>query len=295
MGVSIKSDTILRAYHTALTNNLTTHQRASSQQRFYALCLALRESIAPAWLKSQQAIDAGRGKTVCYLSIEFLIGRSLRATIENLGALTEVRTALEHVELQLEDLIEEEADPGLGNGGLGRLAACFLDSLACLNIQAIGYGLRFDYGMFSQEIRDGQQYEVPDPWASNPDPWELPRLDEKVIVPFACSVHLRDSYPELVAHDPGYVLGIPVDRPIVGYAQNRINTLRLWTVNAPHPFSFDRFSSGDIFTASAQDVSVRSLVRLLYPNDATAHGKVLRTVVSGLARVHPARRANLAP
>src|SRR5882762_5119708 len=166
---------------------------------------------------------------------------------------------------RLADLLEQEPDPGLGNGGLGRLAACFLDSMATLRLPAVGYGLRYEYGMFKQSIQDGWQQERPDNWLRQPDPWEIARLDERVEVRFGCSFALRGSNLELIPNRPSTLIGIPFDRPIVGYGGTTVNTLRLWSAIAPDYFDFQRFSAGEFVGALAETLAAESLTRVLYP------------------------------
>src|SRR5205085_2562878 len=163
-------------------------------------------------------------------------------------------------------------------GGLGRLAACFLDSMATLQLPAMGYGLRYEYGMFKQSIQNGWQQEQPDNWLRRPDPWEIARLDERVEVRFGCSFALRGSNLELIPNRPSTLIGIPFDRPIVGYGGTTVNTLRLWSAIAPDYFDFQRFSAGEFVGALAETLAAESLTRVLYPDDSTTRGQGLRFV-----------------
>jgi starch phosphorylase len=210
--------------------------------------------------------------------MEFLIGRSLANNVTNLLLDPLVSEAVRQKGVDLPGLLEEEPDAGLGNGGLGRLAACFLDSLATMQFPAMGYGLRYEYGIFKQAIQDGWQREQPDNWLRRPDPWEVARLQEAVEIPIASSVELRGGALHAVAGRPSSLIGIPFDRPVVGYGGKTINTLRLWAAAAPDYFDFQRFSSGDFVGALAERLGAETFTRVLYPDDSTAMGKQLRFV-----------------
>ena len=171
---------------------------------------------------------------------------------------------------------EAEPDAGLGNGGLGRLAACFLDSLATLEIPAIGYGLRYQYGMFRQEIRNGYQVEQPDNWLLHPDPWEVARTTETLEVPLNCSFRIEGGTIHQIPRQPIHLLGVPYDRPVVGYGGKTINTLRLWAASSPDFFDFGEFSGGEFFGAVLDKTVAESLTRVLYPDDSTPRGRSLR-------------------
>ncbi len=249
---------------------------ATPREQFAALSAAVRDVLAQRWVETARRHDRANPKQVYYLSMEFLIGRSLANNVTNLllsplGAWFEKSKGV-----SLARLLEEEPDAGLGNGGLGRLAACFIDSLATLDIPAVGYGLRYDYGIFRQELRDGHQVEQPDPWLTHPDPWEVKRPAEQVTVPLASSFEVRHG--EITAHRgrPMSLLGVPYDRPVVGYGGNTINTLRLWQAATPHAFDFGEFSGGDFFGAVSDRVLAESVTRVLYPDDSTARGRSLR-------------------
>jgi len=175
-------------------------------------------------------------------------------------------------------LLEEEPDAGLGNGGLGRLAACFLDSMATMQFPAVGYGLRYEYGMFRQSIVDGWQHEQPDNWLSRPDPWEVVRPDDKVEIKLNCSMELQDGVLTPIAGRPSTLIGVPFDRPVVGYGGKTINTLRLWAAVAPVSFDFQAFSHGEFVSALAATLAAKSLTRVLYPDDSTTRGQALRFV-----------------
>ena len=204
------------------------------------------------------------------------MGRTLRNNMMNLAAEPIVRRAMEQEGWDLEQLIEEEPDAGLGNGGLGRLAACFIDSLATLQYPAIGYGLRYEYGIFRQSIRDGWQIEQPDNWLRNTDPWEVVRPGKVYVVPLNAKFELQGGGIAVTRNRPSTLLGIAYDRPVVGYGANCINTLRLWAAAAPESFDFAEFSHGDFAGAVIQNVAAESLTRVLYPDDSTVAGRSLR-------------------
>ena len=173
-------------------------------------------------------------------------------------------------------MLEQEPDAGLGNGGLGRLAACFLDSMATMQIPAMGYGLRYEYGIFKQTIQDGWQQELPDNWLRRPDPWEVVRPHETVEVKLNCSFEIRGGNLRAIIGQPSSLIGIPFDRPVVGYGGKTINTLRLWAAAAHDYFNFQEFSSGDFVGALAETLEAESLTRVLYPDDSTSLGQGLR-------------------
>src|SRR5262245_16922141 len=223
---------------------------AGQRERFEAVARSLRDLLTERWLLTQQTHDRENPKRVYYLSMEFLIGRMLVNNIINLGIEQSVREDVRSDARQdWKDVIETERDAGWGNGGLGRLAACFIDSLATLQIPAYGYGLRYEYGIFRQAIEKGFQVEHPDHWLRDPDPWEVARSRETVEVPFGCSFKLDNGTLAVVRGQPTRLLGVPYDRPVVGYGGRTINTLRLWRAESPEFFNFDEFSSGDFVGA----------------------------------------------
>jgi len=249
---------------------------AGARERFEAVAYAVREVLTPRWLETLRARAAADPKRVYYLSMEYLVGRSLSNNLVNLGVEAEVRKAMEDEGLDWDEIVECEADAGLGNGGLGRLAACFVDSLATLGIPAIGYGLRYEYGIFRQAIRDGWQKEHPDAWLLHPDPFEVPQANERVEIKVNCTFEMRDGEIEARPGRPSTLIGIPYDRPVVGYGGETVNTLRLWGSATPEYFDFDEFSSGDIVGAVDQRIVAEAITRVLYPNDATRVGRALR-------------------
>ena len=254
-------------------------EKASDRERFEAVARTLRDLLTQRWLLTEQTYERVNSKRVYYLSMEFLIGRTLIHNIINLGVEQFVRDNLRSDPRQnWTEVIDAEPDAGLGNGGLGRLAACFMDSLASLAIPAIGYGLRYEYGIFRQEIENGCQIEYPDHWLKYPDPWEVARPRETVQVAFSCSFRLENGVLHAVPHNPTHLLGLPYDRPVVGYGGQNINTLRLWAASSPEFFDFGEFSSGDFVGAIVDRVLAETVTRVLYPDDSTIAGQALRFV-----------------
>ena len=259
-----------------LCNHLLSPGAAGPRQKFEATSRFIRDLIAHRWAKTQLAREQAKSKRVHYLSLEFLLGRTLRNNMMNLAAEPLVRQAMEREGWNLDELIDEEPDAGLGNGGLGRLAACFIDSLATLQFPAIGYGLRYQYGIFKQTIRDGWQLEQPDNWLRHPDPWEIARPGRVYVVPLNAKFELKGSGVVITRDRPSSLLGIAYDRPVVGYGALCINTLRLWAAAAPESFDFAEFSQGDFAGAVLQNVAAESITRVLYPDDSTEAGRALR-------------------
>jgi glycogen phosphorylase len=259
-----------------LCNHLLNPPTAKPRQKFEATSRFIRDLVAHRWAKTQRAREESNPKRIHYLSMEFLLGRTLRNNMMNLAAEPIVRRAMDQEGWSLEQLIEEEPDAGLGNGGLGRLAACFIDSLATLQYPAIGYGLRYEYGMFRQTIERGWQNEQPDNWLRNTDPWEIVRPGKVYVVPLNAKFELKGSGLAVTRNRPSSLLGIAYDRPVVGYGAHCINTLRLWAAAAPESFDFAEFSHGDFAGAVLQNVAAESLTRVLYPDDSTEAGRALR-------------------
>lgn len=260
-------------------DHVVSQEEASQRERFEALALSLRDQLTQRWLLTQETHDRENPKRVYYLSMEFLIGRTLVNNICNLGAESYARQVMQLDPRQdWKELVETEPDAGLGNGGLGRLAACFIDSLATLQIPAIGYGLRYDYGIFRQTIENGYQVEYPDSWLTNPDPWEVMRPRETVEVPVGCSFKLQNGIVSARQGRPSKLLAIPYDRPVVGYGGQTINTLRLWSADTPDIFDFGEFSSGDFVGAIVDRILAETVTRVLYPDDSTRTGQALRFV-----------------
>src|SRR5262249_52391355 len=249
---------------------------AKPRQEFEATSRFIRDLVAHRWAKTRSAREQANPKRIHYLSMEFLLGRTLRNNVMNLAAEPLVRHALKQQGWDLQAVLEEEPDAGLGNGGLGRLAACFIDSLASLQYPAIGYGLRYEYGIFRQVIREGSQVEQPDNWLRNPDPWEIVRPQRAYVVPLSSTFELRGSTLRFTRNKPSTLLGVAYDRPVVGYGAKCINTLRLWAAAAPQSFDFAEFSQGDFAGAVIQNVAAESVTRVLYPDDSTEAGRGLR-------------------
>ncbi len=240
-----------------------------------ATILTIRNEIVERWMVSTKAAHAAGAKRVYYLSLEFLIGRLLRDALANLSARDEVAAALRELNVDLAALEEIEPDAALGNGGLGRLAACFMESLATLDLPAYGYGIRYVNGMFRQRIDDGWQVELPETWLQYGNPWEFRRRESAYVIGFGGEVH--GSETGAVTWKPGEIVeALAVDTPVVGWRGRRVNTLRLWTARSLDPFRLDAFNQGDFQGAMADQMRAETLVRVLYPNDTTAAGQELR-------------------
>jgi starch phosphorylase len=249
---------------------------AGARERYEALARSVRDILSQRWVRTEETYDQANAKRVYYLSMEFLIGRSLANNVANLLLEEIAREMAERKQIDVLEVFEQEPDAGLGNGGLGRLAACFLDSMATMELPALGYGLRYEYGIFKQAIRDGWQQEQPDNWLRRPDPWEVPRPQDMVEVKLNSSFEVHGGSLRGVQGQPSSLLGIPFDRPVVGYGGKTINTLRLWAAAAPDYFDFARFSRGDFVGALAETLAAESLTRVLYPDDTTSLGQGLR-------------------
>src|SRR6266446_6404568 len=259
-------------------DNVMDATAIGERERFEAVAHSVRDILSQRWIRTEQTYDRSNPKRVYYLSLEFLIGRSLANNVTNLLLNNVTANAVREKKLDWYELLEQESDAGLGNGGLGRLAACFLDSMATMEIPAMGYGLRYEYGIFKQTIQDGWQHEVPDNWLRRPDPWEVCRPHETVNVPLNCSFEVRGGALRAVVGQPSALIGVPFDRPVVGYGGKTVNTLRLWAAAAYDYFNFQEFSSGDFVGALAETLEAESLTRVLYPDDHTSMGQGLRFV-----------------
>lgn len=256
-----------------------TPEEATDQQIFQAVAYAIKDQVVDMWLDTQQQYEKKDPKTVYYLSMEFLMGRALGNMMINMKAYKPVAEALEELGLNLDVIEDQEPDAALGNGGLGRLAACFLDSLATLGYSAYGCGIRYRYGMFKQKIRDGYQIEVPDHWLENGNPFELRRPEYAKEVRFGGYVSVRvDENGRNNYYQEGYqaVRAIPYDLPIVGYGNGIVNTLRIWDAEPLDVFRLDSFDKGDYQKAVEQENLARNIVEVLYPNDNHYAGKELR-------------------
>jgi starch phosphorylase len=261
-----------------LWDHLVDPKLARPRQRFEGVAHFVRDLLADRWVKTRKDRERENPKRIYYLSMEFLIGRTLSNNIINLLAEPQVQKALQREGLDWRQLAELEPDAGLGNGGLGRLAACFIDSMATLQFSAMGYGLRYEYGIFKQGVHNGYQTEQPDNWLRNPDPWEVARPGKTIKVPFNASFQMVGGHLRLIPNQPSHLLGIAYDRPVVGYGGKTVNTLRLWAAAAPDKdnFNFAEFSSGDFIGAVFDSVAAESLTRVLYPDDSTEAGRTLR-------------------
>src|SRR5271157_837463 len=253
-------------------------QVATARERFEAFSHSIRDVLAQRWVLTRTTYNKTNPKRVYYLSMEFLLGRSLTNNITNLMLSPLVQYAVKEKGLDWLKIIEEEPDAGLGNGGLGRLAACFMDSLATMELPATGYGLRYEYGMFKQSIENGWQKEHPDNWIRTGDPWEVVRPPEMVEVKLGCSFKLTGGSIQVLRGRPSTLIGIPFDRPVVGYGGKTINTLRLWAAAAPNSFDFQEFGTGDFVGALGDTLEAESLTRVLYPDDSTTIGQGLRFI-----------------
>ena len=250
----------------------------NAREHYEAFARSVRDILSQRWVLTNKTYHQSNPKRVYYLSMEFLIGRSLLNNVTNLLLDPLVGALIDRKDVDWLALLQKEPDAGLGNGGLGRLAACFLDSMATLQYPAMGYGLRYEYGMFKQTIQDGWQYEVPDNWLRHPDPWEVARPYARVTIKLNCSFILRDGVLRAIAGHDTNLYGVPFDRPIVGYGGKNINTLRLWAAAAPDYFDFKQFSTGDFVGALAETLAAESITRVLYPDDSTSLGQALRFV-----------------
>jgi len=274
---TVRLDKALYERH-LLVDKIVGLASATPHERFDAFALSVRESLARRWVETESTYARENPKRVYYLSMEFLIGRSLANNVENLLLNADARRAVKEIDLDWLAILEQEPDAGLGNGGLGRLAACFLDSMATMQIPAMGYGLRYEYGMFKQVIREGWQVERPDNWLARRDPWEIRRVCDQVDIHLNCSFEVREGTLRAITGKPSRLIGVPYDRPIVGYGGSTVNTLRLWAASAAEYFDFQAFSHGEFVGAVAEALEAESLTRVLYPDDSTSLGQGLRFV-----------------
>ena len=260
----------------ALVHRIGKDEQAALPHDWLAATIyTLRDEIIERWMVSSKAANAAGAKRVYYLSLEFLIGRLLRDTLSNLGASDEVRAALAAHDVDLSELEEIEPDAALGNGGLGRLAACFMESLATLDIPAYGYGIRYVNGMFRQRIDDGWQVELPESWLAHGNPWEFERRESAYHIGFGGEV-IGDNEGRVTWNPAEKVIAVAVDTPMVGWRGKRVNTLRLWNAFPIDPIKLDAFNAGDHLGALEEQVRAESLVRVLYPADSNPAGQELR-------------------
>ena len=255
-----------------------TIDEATPEQAFQAVAYAVKDVIIDEWIATHKEYEKQDAKTLYYLSMEFLMGRALGNNIINIMALPEVKEVLDELGFDLNAIEDQEPDPALGNGGLGRLAACFLDSLATLGYPAYGCGIRYRYGMFKQKIENGYQMEVPDDWLKNGYPFEVRRAEYATEVKFGGYVRTvwENGREHFVQEGYQSVRAVPYDMPIVGYGNNVVNTLRIWDAEAINTFSLDSFDKGDYQKAVEQENLAKTIVEVLYPNDNHSAGKELR-------------------
>src|SRR5215472_15568655 len=244
----------------------------NARAHYEAFARSVREILSQRWALTSRTYHRTNPKRIYYLSMEFRIGRSLANNVTNFMLDSQMQQVIRQKDVDWTVLLEKEPDAGLGNGGLGRLAACFLDSMATMQLPAVGYGLRYEYGMFRQTIRNGWQHEEPDNWLRHPDPWEVARPYARVKIDLNCSFVMRDGKLKAVLEKDSFLFGIPYDRPVVGFGGKNINTLRLWAAAAPDYFDFQEFSSGDFVGALAETLAAESVTRVLYPDDSTSAG-----------------------
>jgi glycogen phosphorylase len=261
-----------------LFDNIVPPAVAGTRERYEAFAHSVRDILSQRWVRTESAYEGANPKRVYYLSMEFLIGRSLTNNITNLLLDPLATQAVDQKGLDWLGLVEEEPDAGLGNGGLGRLAACFLDSMATMQLPAMGYGLRYEYGIFKQTIQNGWQVERPDNWLRRPDPWEVARPRDQVEVKLNCSFEVQGGTLRARLGQPAMLIGVPFDRPVVGYGGKTINTLRLWAAAAPDAFDLQAFSHGEFVGAVAERLAAECVTRVLYPDDSTSLGQGLRFV-----------------
>src|SRR5271157_3404365 len=261
-----------------LFDSIVDASQVTHRERYEAVARSVRDVLSQRLVQTERTYDLQNPKRIYYLSMEFLIGRSLVNNITNLLLSPFVERAVREHNIDWLGLLEQEPDPGLGNGGLGRLAACFLDSMATMQLPATGYGLRYEYGMFKQSIKDGWQQERPDHWLRRQDPWQIMRPQESVEVKVNCSFEMTGGSLRAEIGKPARLFGIPRDLPIVGYGGRTINSLRLWVAAAPDYFDFQEFSHGDFVGALAEKLAAETLTRVLYPDDSTSLGQGLRFV-----------------
>jgi glycogen phosphorylase len=252
---------------------------ATKHDLYMAVAYTVRDRLLHRWINTIETYLKQNVRVVCYLSAEFLMGPQLANNLVNLGLEENFRQATEESGIDLDELIEEEEEPGLGNGGLGRLAACYLDSMATLNIPAVGYGIRYEFGIFDQEIHDGWQVEVTDKWLRLGNPWETPRPEQAIAIKLGGHTEYHtnnDGLLEVKWIPERIISGVPYDTPVPGYATNNANTLRLWKAEAVESFDFQAFNAGDYLGAVNEKVFSENVSKVLYPNDNIAAGKQLR-------------------
>ena len=263
-------------------------ERATINDLYMALAHTVRDRLVERWISTVKNYQAQDVRVVCYLSAEFLTGPHLANNLINLGIYDETEEAMRQIGLDLKRLIEQEEEPGLGNGGLGRLASCFMDSLATLDVPAIGYGIRYEYGIFDQQIRDGWQVETTDKWLRLGNPWALERPEDAFEVKMGgrTEEHTDANGRLRVLWIPQRVVrGIPHDTPILGYRTNTANTMRLWSAQAVESFDFSTFNTGDFFGAVADKVASENISKILYPERRRNSGQAVAPGAAVLLRL----------
>jgi starch phosphorylase len=277
---SARIEDLIERYQYHLTYSLAKDEySATERDKYYAFALVIREKMIKRWMKTQQTYYSKNVKRVYYLSLEFLIGRSMGNALLSLGFLGEAEEACRQLGLDIENLRNQEVDAGLGNGGLGRLAACFLDSLATLQLPAHGYGIRYEYGIFHQKIKNGEQVEEPDYWLRNGNPWETERPENSYTIRFYGNVTtVTDDDGNTRSHweNTENVLAVPYDVPVPGYQNNTVNSLRLWSAKSTDEFNLAEFNKGHYMDAMEEKNRWENIAKVLYPNDETESGKELR-------------------
>ncbi|MBQ8536876.1 MAG: glycogen/starch/alpha-glucan phosphorylase, partial [Clostridia bacterium] len=258
--------------------NGRTIAEATTEQLYKALASTVRDQIMQKFMIAQEERKETRSKRLYYLSVEFLTGRSLYCNMLNLCSTPAYKAALEELGIDLNKVLREEPEPGLGNGGLGRLAACFLDSLSSLDLPTMGCTIRYEYGLFKQKLVDGQQVEIPDNWLANGNVWEMPAMDDACEVHFGGYVEEREENGRMVFDHKDYfsVEAIPYDVPVVGYDTATVNTLRMWSARSPKRIDLGSFSQGDYIRASQERELAEVISKVLYPEDKHYEGKLLR-------------------
>ena len=270
---------VLHSFTNHLLYSLAKDQySATARDRFMSLALTVRDRLIERWISTQQRYYRRDAKRVYYLSAEFLMGRALANNLLNLGLYDTAREAMRMMGLEVSDLLEQEVDAGLGNGGLGRLAACFLDSMATLDVPGYGYGIRYEFGMFDQEIKAGWQIEKPDEWLRFGNPWEMPRPEYWVPVGFGGRTEEHFDHGQLKIHwaPEEQVIGVAYDTPIAGYGNATVNTLRLWRARASEEFDLTLFNDGDYERAVLEKNRSETISKVLYPSDVKMFGRELR-------------------
>ncbi|MCL5260448.1 MAG: glycogen/starch/alpha-glucan phosphorylase [Gammaproteobacteria bacterium] len=308
--ISIRVGKSVSAIKQAFTDNLAYVQGrfspvASVNDYYMALAYTVRDHLMDYWTKTAKTYFEKESRTVCYFSAEYLLGPQLGSNLINLGIYQNVKIAMTELNLNLDELIAEELEPGLGNGGLGRLAACYMDSLATLNIPAIGYGIRYEFGIFNQEIRDGWQVESTDKWLCYGNPWEVPRPEIAFSIKFGGRTenYIDGTGRYVVKWIPDRIVrSVAYDTPIIGYKANTANFLRLWKAEACESFDFQAFNIGDYYGAVHEKMSSENITKVLYPNDEPLAGKELRleqqyffasSALQDMIRIYLQREKNL--